>query len=184
VKISESLYNDINKFIDNHYEFKCNPKYKGIFGKLRAIVDKDEIEQQETQKSGESWISGITIVVYGSDPCSGRDESIKRREAAALEEMLENSFSVKIMEIINEKNVEPVDVYKRANIDRRLFSKIRNERRYVPSKRTAIALAIALELSLDETHMLLKSAGFALSRSLLFDVIIEYRGGPLFQYSN
>ena len=97
--------------------------------------------------------------------------------AASLDEILDQeseTFQQMLFRIIDRKGMSDPEVYKKANLDRKLFSKIRSNEHYVPSKRTALAFAVALELNLDETADLLRAAGLALSPSSRFDQIVGY----------
>ncbi|WP_040536281.1 macro domain-containing protein [Schleiferilactobacillus shenzhenensis] len=87
---------------------------------------------------------------------------------------LDDSFTTALLRLIDQRQLTDPEVYKRANLDRRLFSKIRSNTNYAPSKRTATALAIALHLTLPETNALLARAGYVLSPSQKADVIIMY----------
>lgn len=102
---------------------------------------------------------------------------MQSRHELNLEDMIQRThetFSQRLFRYIDARGLTDSEVYHRANIDRRLFSKIRSNDLYQPSKPTVIALAIALKLNLDETKDLLQSAGYALSNAQKFDVIIEF----------
>ena len=96
---------------------------------------------------------------------SGLDEALAHLDAG---------FSETLLKLIDRSGKKDAEIYKKANVDRKLFSKIRSNPAYRPSKPTAVAFAVALELSLPETRDLIARAGYALSASSRFDVIVEY----------
>ena len=148
-QISSKLFADIAEYVDDHY------------------VDAHTDSQRERLRRMSVLESRTLSADAAAAPMAvgGLDSLLAHLDAG---------FSETLLKLIDRSGKKDTEVYKKANIDRKLFSKIRNNPDYKPSKTTAIAFAIALELNLDETRDLVARAGYALSASSKFDVIIEY----------
>ena len=121
---------------------------------------------------------GITGVATYICPAPRQETSapkaVPHRRLSDLLAQTEETFSQCLLRLIDERGKKDSEIYNRANLDRRLFSKIRSNKNYKPTKQTVLALCVALELSLDETKDLLGKAGLALTHTSKFDIILEY----------
>jgi hypothetical protein len=200
--LSNELLGEVKTFIDENYVDERNLKFSR--DRTRPWVGSELLDVDAAARSVSLFETEKALprdaTVFTSAPESAKESKKDEADQASLKKhfhappmaqmaptishnpkklddvmvQLDEPFSATLLRLIDVKGKTDVEIYKRANLDRKLFSKIRTGKGYMPSKKTAVALAVALELSLIETRELLERAGFALSRSVLFDVIIEY----------
>ena len=165
----KKLFRDVQEYIDDVYaagHIRKNVEWtreKLWHENEKAALDLD-LELSAGYHS-ESYADAMPAEKHSAGAAPDWQELLKKTD---------ESFSEALLRLIDEKGMTDAECYKKANVDRKLFSKIRSNPAYRPSKPTVFAFAVALELSLPETRELLKKAGFALSHSSRFDIVLEY----------
>lgn len=160
--LSERLLRDVESYIDAAFVRRQTLDEYGLAPAEAPDADaaiRNLREQERRQRMRETGLQAAAPPGGGWEAVCGQ---------------LDAGFSETLLRLIDRTGKKDAEIYKKANIDRRLFSKIRSSPDYRPSKTTALAFAIALELDLDETKDLLSRAGFTLSHSSRFDLIVEY----------
>jgi len=157
-QLSEKLFHNVTSYIDQHFVDVCE---------MAAVEEECRIDFCGSRESYPQKAKNACA------PC----RSMQASRAASLEEMLKHTdagFTETLLKLIDKTGKKDSEIYKKANVSKQHFSKIRNNPHYKPTKPTAIALALALELSLEDTRDLIGRAGYALTNSSKFDLIIRY----------
>lgn len=168
-EFSRSVFNEICSFIDDDYAEEICADFDSGIELLESRALPKEIRRRDRE------IPAPKLCASMPAPQSAEYGSVKNKTLQEYMKAMDKSFAYKLFDYIDSKGMTDVECYKKANVDKKTFSKIKcNPDTYKPSKQTAVAFAIALELTLDETQDLLASAGLTLSRSFTFDKIIRY----------
>ena len=166
--VGEELLGAVKSYIDEHYveERTDKQRYRNrLYDERKTTIEADD-DVLDAIVFCEAYMMPIEKMVESDYTApQGLNDIVVQ---------LDESFATTLLRLIDVSEKSDIEVYKRANIDRRLFSKIRSNPDYAPSKPTVLAFALALELTLEQTEDLLGRAGFTLSHSRKFDVIVEY----------
>lgn len=178
-ELSEKLFHSVESFIDENYILNKTLDEYGVTNK--RDIKKAELEQLnravKLRKQLRAKAERTDLNILSS---AGKADSILSDTLFSpgdLDELLSETdagFSETLLKLIDRSGKKDSEIYKKANVDRKLFSKIRNNPDYRPSKVTAIAFALALELDLEETQSFIGRAGYTLSHSSKFDIIVEF----------
>ena len=193
-KISGSLFNDVQDYLDKNYleelfdeEIRIEEQRR-----RRRALEFPALGDEPPESVGDAMKGAFPIheapapkraakrrpAAKGkSAPDLLQAKSVASKKPRSLSDLLEeadDTFSEALLRLIDAKGKKDPEIYKRANVDRKHFAKIRKNPNYQPSKATALALAIALELNLDETKDFIGRAGYAISHSSKTDIIVEY----------
>ena len=200
--ISKKLHADIDSFIDENYIEAYGRKFRPVNRRPVSTADDILSSFRESAEKAFSAVRNEEAVLFEEQAAlpkqqarkdekpedapmpaeavhapapklAGKPAAAKKKSLKELLDDLDEPFSVCLLRLIDEKGMTDVQFYKKANIDKRLFSKMRNPF-YRSSKPTVIACVFALELNEEEAEAFLRKAGYALSGSDKFDVIIQY----------
>lgn len=160
-RVDDALLHELDRFENIPADAERNSRSSRIFGRKEKRAD-------SMPNGGAKVCASVDTAAYAK-PEDGAEDNLED-----IIIRMDETFAVKLMKLIDLKGMTDVECYKKANVSRQTWFKILNDGSYRPSKKTILAFAIALELTFDETQALLGSAGFTLSGSIKFDVIITY----------
>lgn len=180
------LFDEVGKYIDKYYinksdDIKLDKEMKSIFDRIsefrkKKLKEKIDVEDNSNIEIDESVIDSFDVDSMQKTKITSTMSSTlaTNRNIENLMGQLEETFSQRLLRLIDERGMTDSEAYNKAYVDRRHFSKIRKDVNYSPNKKTVLAFTIALELSIDEAKDLLGCAGYAFSRSSKTDIIVAY----------
>lgn len=182
----KKLFDEVGKYIDKYYinksdDIKLDNEMKSIFDRIsefrkKKLKEKIDVEENSNIEIDESVIDSFDVDSMQKTKITSTMSSTlaTNRNIENLMGQLEETFSQRLLRLIDERGMTDSEAYNKAYVDRRHFSKIRKDVNYSPNKKTVLAFTIALELSIDEAKDLLSCAGYAFSRSSKTDIIVAY----------